>query len=471
MSSVTDNELVNAIPVQFNIMTWPDELGHTLLPAPEQLPTSWLDLDRVLLNTLRYESLWASAVAIYASKIATKGWYIQSRRPRLRSEFHDMLHRARIGTRTGWVPFVVGVALSYLHCRAAFIEIERTAPGPTSRAVNLHVLNPLKCLLTNSRETPVLYLSDDGKWHELRDYQVIVLSELNTFGDLSLSHGISAAHRSYKHIYKMASIEAYFLDKITGRRPQTLDLVSGISTEMLDDMRKAYEAEQRIAANSKVPFVKFRGSALSGLLTDKNIVHVRIPLSEIPDGFDRDLETRWAARNYANNTGIDMQDILELSGAAMGTGAQSTILHEKQKGRPPEMFATALAAEINRKVFPRDVTFAWYYRDLRDEQQVAANRKTRTETRKLQIESGELTVEQARIIAMQEGDIPPGIVQLPEGALDELPDDMKPFDESEYSEAMKRLYQERAVSDLSSPAEVFRETLDEALVLVDKYRG
>ena len=58
-----------------------------------------------------------------------------------------------------------------------------------------------------------------------------------------------------------------------------------------------------------------------------------IPLADFPDNFNRRDELDIAILGYANNLGLDPQDLQPLTGQALGTGAQSQVLNEKAKGK------------------------------------------------------------------------------------------------------------------------------------------
>lgn len=397
----------------------PDPLFTSHLP--NELPYNlWLK-DRILLSTVRHESFWGAAVSIGVSKFATQGWEVSSDMPTLRKRYQQLIMNAEGGGRVGWNTFCRYFITSYYCTKAAVIEISRETHSMGSRITGLHHLDPLRCLLTNDPETPVLYQSlYDNKWHELKWWQVMVFSAMPDVTEMSGGAGICAAERSYSQIRKLAAIEQYILDKVTGRRPLALQIVSGMSDRQVRDAVNSGKAD----ADQK-GWVQFMGAlVVTTPNPDTNLVTV--PLAELPDGFDRKQEHDIALLAYANNLGLDPQDLQPLTGQQLGAGAQSQVLDEKAKGRDLKVLAEEVEKAFNQLVLPEKVQFGFTSKDLRDEKQQAENMNIRADWGKKLIEMAVLTSEQVNNILTDFEDIPADYRAIDTLNTGDLSDDEKP---------------------------------------------
>ena len=70
--------------------------------------------------------------------------------------------------------------------------------------------------------------------------------------------------------------------------------------------------------------------------------------------------------SYANNLGLDVQDLQPLTGRALGTGAQSQVLDEKAKGKGLAAFRQQFVHAINTWVLPDSTTMVFVEKDWRD---------------------------------------------------------------------------------------------------------
>jgi hypothetical protein len=84
-----------------------------------------------------------------------------------------------------------------------------------------------------------------------------------------------------------------------------------------------------------------------------------IPLADFPDNFNRKDELDIAVLSYANNLGLDVQDLQPLTGRALGTGAQSQVLDEKSKGKGLAAFRQQFVHSFNTWVLPGMTTMAF----------------------------------------------------------------------------------------------------------------
>jgi len=113
-----------------------------------------------------------------------------------------------------------------------------------------------------------------------------------------------------------------------------------------------------------------------------------VPLSELPDRFNRREEFDIALLTYANNIGLDPQDLQPLTGQALGTGAQSQVLDEKSKGKVLATWRQEFTHYVNEYLLDELTSFAFIEKDYRDMERQAQISKARAEVSKLRIEAG-----------------------------------------------------------------------------------
>ena len=91
-----------------------------------------------------------------------------------------------------------------------------------------------------------------------------------------------------------------------------------------------------------------------------------IPLAEFPDNFNRKDEFNLALLSYADNIGLDPQDLQPMTGQQLGAGAQSVVLDEKSKGRGLNAWRQQWTHGMNNWVIPDLTTFLFVEKDYRD---------------------------------------------------------------------------------------------------------
>lgn len=389
---------------------------------PLTIPAGTWERDRMLLSTLRHESFWRAAVAIAVSKYASKGWEVESDVPLRRKRFHSLILNAGAGMQVGWARFCQMKVQAYFCTKAAVVEIARETKAWSSRVVGLHHLDPLRCLLTNDPETPVIYADNEGKFHEMKWWQVGVFADLPDVTEANGGAGICAAEGAYPHIRKLAAIERYVTDKITGERPLAVHFVGGVGTKQLEEgLASAKSDAQRKGYGS------FMGATIIPLLqSDVPASVVTVPLAELPDGFDRKQEFDIALLAYANNLGLDPQDLQPLTGQQLGAGAQSQVLDNKAKGRGLALLQQTFSQWLNEFVLDDRTVFSWYEKDLRDDGIAADNLKKRGEWAAGLVKEGIATAPEMKNVLVDYGDLPGEFLAADATQTGDVSDDEKP---------------------------------------------
>ena len=386
---------------------------------PPDVPQYWSpNRDYVLRSTLTQESFWAAAVAIATTKAAAQSFTV-SGPPRLARRAQQLM--LQWGGQ-GYVPSQEkGVTDFSTTDNGEFHEIVRASSAAGSRILGLVHLDSLRCTRTGDPERPVLYRDLHGYLHELRDYQVITLADQPDPSASWYGTGHCAAARAYPHIFRMAAIEKFIAEKITGAGAHKMTFLKGIGTEQIRGLLNVSEAEKATKG-----FIYYQGTILAGILGDLPLEMKEIVLRGLPENFNRKEELDIGLLAYADALGMDPQDLQPLSGQGLGTGAQSRVLFEKSKGRGMAARNKMLNHLLNEWVVPDRVTFAWNERDLTDEMKQAEITEKRVATRAAQIQSGEITTEMARQMGADLGDIPADFVPNDLLPTEVLGDETKP---------------------------------------------
>lgn len=443
-------------------------------PLPAELPPYWVfsmglqnyfSRDTILRSTLLNESHWATAVARAASKQATKVWKLDGTRVnRWQRLILDL-------SGDGYIASLKRSMIDYTCTNnGIFFEIVRASSAAGSRILGLVHLDSLRCVRTNDPETPLIFWDLRGAYHALKRHQVLMMVDNPDPSTASLGMGHCAANDVYGQIYKMAVIERYYLEKISGTGATSLDFVSGLTTEQVTGI--VGTAKQEAQAKGQV---YFQGHVISGILSQAPLSHINIPLRDLPDGFDREKELLIAQLTYAVRIGLDPQDLnprLVVSGT-MGT-AQAQVLHEKQTGSTLASFDAEFAQLVNGLILPSTVTFYFEENDLRQAQQEAANSLTRAQARGQQVTNGEISGPQALQMAVDANDAPREFIATDITAGEDLSSEEKPVTDEQLTQAQT----DQAMQELNAepkeppvPEQPSIKELDALLALRDEIRA
>jgi hypothetical protein len=370
------------------------------------LPAYWTrQRDYALSSTLRMCSIWPSMVNKAVTKQVALGWRIEDSEDSTRrtSAGQDLLTFA---DATDWIQFGSRHLQDVHLCdNGVFIEVVRAANARGSRILGLMHLDSFRCTRTGYPDYPILYQDDLGAEHALRADQVLSYADMPSPRATLHGVGMCAADRAFDAIVKLASVETYFREKVTGSRTLAIHIVSGISKEKLKQAMTTADQEQK-----EKGFFVYKGSVVIPTLdTEKPPGIITIPLAEIPDGFDVKTERDAAYLEMVNAAGIALQDIQPLSGQGLGTGTQTVILDEAAMGMGP--------GASWRKWFEHVMTF-------------------RVQTRETQIKSGEITPAVARQIAADAGDLPKDLVGVDATPGGVLEDSEKPTEDTPNAQAL-----------------------------------
>lgn len=374
-----------------------DGLGLGLeQPLPKYLPRAMRARDRVLYFTPRAESQWGGAVRTALTKLAATNWDIASTTSVRRRKLQQLLVTADYGHPSGvfgWVPFVSRLGRDFLTTNnGAFFQVARETRSVGSRIKALWHLPSLRCRRTGDPDYPVLYTDRLGTEHPLRWYEVGMMVDCPESADELYGGGFCAADAAYDQIKKLAAMEVYTYEKLTANRPLVFYLVSGITQEQIDNT-----LDDALEQQDEDGLTQYMGALIAATLKrDTAPGMVSIPLAGLPENANPVAERARSDLIYANSLGMDVNEIRPHTGQVIGAGAQSQVMHEKQKGKGIVAFRSQLGLLMNWLVFDPKSQFYFTERDLVDEERRARIAQGYTSAAGTMVQSGTASPEQAQ---------------------------------------------------------------------------
>lgn len=350
--------------------------GAMASPIPSLPMHGSRERDRILTATLDLEDMWASAVNKAVTKIAVRGYEV--------ADNDDSTRRTEAGQALvrdfdGPAEYRRGmskVVQDFLLCdNGWFVEVARVSKSPSSKVRALYHLDSFRCYRTGNLDYPVLYLDWEGTWHKLRGDQVIFGSDMPSPRARMYGRGRCAASRAFQTIIKLAAVETYFREKITGSRALSLHFVTGVSRQQLQDAMETSEAEK-----IRKGHIVYKGAVMIPIQTDQAINIATIDLASVPDGFDVDQVQRDGYKRYALALGLNPDELVErAAGLNSGASAQVSENAAEESGGLP-YFTKDFEDKINFLVMPKPTIFQVKTNDIRDRQLKAALDKTIADT-------------------------------------------------------------------------------------------
>lgn len=372
------------------------------------LPPYWSPIrDRVLKTSPMRESMWASAIGIATSKIASSDWNVDGRRIKY---WHDLLLAA--DNNQSFVAFEEKQIRDFLLTdNGCHFEIIRTNDAAGARISGIQHLPSWRVIRTGDLEIPAIYRDRRGTWHEMKYYQIVSMADEPDADDIFFGTGHCAASRAWSAIMKLSALELYVYEKISGKRASRIYLVNANLNEK--QLQTAMDASKE-RTNEK-GYVMYEDAVIIPILDPAATASVaHIDLKGLPENFDADKERIHAMLTYANSIGIDPVELdpnLAARGRALGSGSQAQVLDDKQTGKGLVSYYKKKEYLYNEYILPDRVTFSFGNSDLVDRARVAAIFKLHVETVRSAVGGGQdlpiITPEQAKQVLVELGDIPP----------------------------------------------------------------
>ncbi len=394
-------------------------IGLRLAGDSDGLPAWWSPMrDKTLRAYVRSNPVLSAIVSGESVRVRNMTYTLtlEDGRSRKIQRYHDMLQDCDFGK--GFRSLSQKVATDLLtQDNGAFIElIGRGGNRDTQRPLDRNSIETFAHLdasriwRTYDPEYPVVYTNPyDAKYHIMHYTRVIMMSQNEQPDELARGLGFCATSRAFdiaRYIYDM---QTYKREKVSGSSPE-IAMLQGMG---IQHFAKGLADSGQMNLNAG--FIKFKNMAIIGApgsgAPNQTAPDLKIVgLKNVPDGFDFRDETQVAMALLTMAFNVDIRDYfpLQQSGA---TKADAGIQHEKSAGKGRADLMTIIEDAINYRVLPDYVTFAYDAKDDIEDKQRAEIKQIRVDTYSTMITSGIVSVDEARLMAAEEGDIDPAFLE------------------------------------------------------------
>lgn len=286
--------------------------------------------------------------------------------------WQQVLRQADMGR--GWGSFVKKLVVDFLrYDGGAYIEI--TAPGnplraPTGAATGLMNLDGLRCYPTGDPEYPAIYWNRNNKPHLLHTTRMVQVVDMPETFEEAPGYGLSALSRAVSIAQRELLMGRYIEAMLDDKPPPGIVVAAGMVRAERDRAVAAFNEEQRL--DQQPPW----GRQLWFYSADVNAGAsiTATSFTQAPEAFNFVNYTELDVDALALALGVDRQEIWQLTGGNLGSGAQSEILHQKARGKTIGDLMATLERSIN-DVLPEEYTFEFKRRDAQEDAETAANAK------------------------------------------------------------------------------------------------
>jgi hypothetical protein len=385
------------------VLMGPAGLLSTLpgLQGATGLPGYWTpSRDRVLRATPQMANLWASAIFKAITKQTALGFKVEDATDSERrvKAAQALMH----GFDGAYVTGMARLLRDFLTTdNGGFVEVVWRGARPAG----LFHLNSLWCTRTGDDDWPVVYTDSRGRQHALKAHQVLCLSDMPDPDPMWYGVGFSAASRAFETILKVAAIETYFREKVSGARNLAIHIVNGITDVQLREALLKTDASMDARG-----YVHYKGSTIIPMVKQEAPSVVTIPLAEIPDGFNARDEREEAKLGLALAIGLDPQELGFQQPAGLNSGMSTVALQEAAEQGGMAAFRSLFQHLITFGVLPGSTTFTMVTNDMRDKELRWKAEATRIGSIVQLVEKGGLPASAGLNILADDGIIPPELV-------------------------------------------------------------
>lgn len=365
-NSVQEHENAAKSPVV--IPTWYYQL-MALNQATPVLPAWGLPSRLFQQRRLWYEQtnvLVVGALTNLKNRVVQTPWEIRG--PKTRTPyFQSLFQSACFGA--GFGAFVSQMGQDYLSLDSGAVA-ELQGPGKPDtplrdRITGLNALDGLRCYHTGDPEYPIYYQSHiTNKLHKLHWSRVMCWVDSPSPDPAFHKLGLSAMSRAATVAQVTMLLAQYQINALNDSPSRGVLAVNGTVDTFFQNAVDKYEGRRTagqsdLLQNLIILFSSDPSNKLALELTK---------FGEMPTGESAESMLRNQCNLLALAIGDDPQNILPLASSALGSGAQSNILHKKGEGKTYGLMLTDLERLINTAALPRNMEFKWKSHDAEQDQ-------------------------------------------------------------------------------------------------------
>lgn len=316
-----------------------------------------------------HNTLIQGAITNLINRYTQTPWEISGGR-NLVKRFTEVFQEAEFGE--GYDNFLSKVLQDYFtQDFGAVIEVigagdpSKPLKGPV---LGLAQLDSLRCVATGNLEYPIVYWSRrTGKMHRMHTTRVVRLVDMPSSMEQAYNNGLCALSRIISVSNVQILLGKHLNETLSDMPPTGFLALSNVKPGEWDALMLQYESGRTQEGQSV-----FRNIARMESSDPGNPVKAEfVRFSMTPEGFQRREYIEVDVNMVALGLGEDPQEIWPLTGAPLGTGTQSKVLHAKGNAKTFGKLMRTFERIWNITVLPKDLEFKHKFEDRVSDQEEA----------------------------------------------------------------------------------------------------
>lgn len=318
----------------------------------------------------QHNTLVTGALSNIITRVDQTPWKMIGQPKDHTQHYHHLLQESNQGN--GFSDFISKIVQDFLTLDlGAFIEI--VGPGASDQPLvgpplALNSLDGARCYVTGNPEWPVYYMSHrSGGLHKMHHTRVARLVDLPSPDPEMKGLGLSALSRAAAVVHAELLLVRHEIGELDDTPASGILSFAGLSEKQLVKALQKYNEDQDIEA---LPVLRNLLQITS--MDPRNPVKVEFtPFSSIPGKADSETIIRNHVNMLSAAIGEDPQEIFPLASVAMGSSAQSKILHAKGKSKIYGKILTLLERTFNTKILAPGLELKFGPRDTEQSREEA----------------------------------------------------------------------------------------------------
>lgn len=295
---------------------------------------------------------------VFGDMAASQGWRL--RRSNGVEYFQEVLRQANFGA--GWGVLITQWMNDYLRYDAGgYVEVIAAGDAydkPVSAITGIAHLDPLRCYPTGDPRYPAVYYDRYGGLHVLHHSRVIRMVDMDDGDELHPGYGNSALSRAAPIAIQEIWMSRYITARLDDNPSPGLTFIGGVMKAEWDATDRQYQAQQNTDGPKIWGKRKFLFAPDAAMIPKVENVDFQVA----PEAFDYRVYTDIDVDRLANAIGVDRQELMQLMGGNIGSGAQSVVLDQKSRGKCIGYFLQEVERKLN-DVLPEGFTFEFKQRN------------------------------------------------------------------------------------------------------------
>lgn len=359
-----------------------DNIGFLWGASGDMLPpwgTLECDLALRLMHYTQHNSLVAGATQLSIEKFLSIPFEISGGRNQT-FQWQDLFFESEFGG--GYDELVAPGLLDYFTLnRGWFMELVSYGDPDTpikegARILGINHLDALRISFTGNREFPYLYLSEwGGKLHKMHYTRVIHIARQPSSNTRMYGMGKSSLYDALTVVNAQILLGRHQNEMLDDLPPTGIIIFNNVKADEVKAAMEQFQLE-RINDGQRVYRAPLQLSS-----KDPNLPATVsfVPMSTVPEGYDREKYMAVDVNLTALAYGLDPQDLWPLAAAHMGSGMQSNILEAKTSSKGTGYLLTRVERKINT-VMPRPLKLQYKAPNAYEDVQAATSAQLWTTT-------------------------------------------------------------------------------------------